>query len=499
MTYDGSREAKGIRIFVNGEPQELKVLLDDLNQSFAVKEHLRVGGGGGPENRFRGHIDEAHIYNFALPAKQAAVLANSTSINEIAAIAPENRTSAQAGKIESYFLQRYAPRHVQQAWKLVKNLHAQTERYVDSIPTVMVMQERETPRDTFLLIRGAYNRPGEPVSPGPPAVLPPLPAGASNNRLGFAKWLVDPSNPLTARVSVNRFWQTYFGVGLVKTAEDFGSQGERPAHPELLDWLATEFVRSGWDVKALQKTIVTSATYRQSSKATPEVLRKDPENRLLARGPRLRLPAETVRDQALAISGLLVEKTGGPSVKPYQPAGLWKELTVGFEPGNEEKGYRQDRGESLYRRSLYTYWKRTVPPPAMMIFDSAGREACSVRQTRTNTPLQALNLMNDVTYMEASRVRAQRLMTEGGQSPEERIRFAFRLATARWPKPEESGILLRSFHYYLENYRAYREAALRFVSQGESPRNAKLDVIELAAYTAVASLILNLDETVTKE
>ncbi len=499
MTYDGSRQAKGIRLFVNGEPQELKILLDDLNQSFAVKEHLRVGGGGGPENRFRGHIDEAHIYNFALPAKQAAVLANSTLINEIAAIAPENRTSAQAGKIESYFLQRYAPGHVQQAWKLVKNLHAQTERYVDSIPTVMVMQERETPRDTFLLIRGAYNRPGEPVSPGPPAVLPPLPAGASNNRLGFAKWLVDPSNPLTARVSVNRFWQTYFGVGLVKTAEDFGSQGERPAHPELLDWLATEFVRSGWDVKALQKTIVTSATYRQSSKATPEVLRKDPENRLLARGPRLRLPAETVRDQALAISGLLVEKTGGPSVKPYQPAGLWKELTVGFEPGNEEKGYRQDRGESLYRRSLYTYWKRTVPPPAMMIFDSAGREACSVRQTRTNTPLQALNLMNDVTYMEASRVLAQRLMTEGGQGPEERIRFAFRLATARWPKPEESGILLRSFHYYLENYRAYREAALRFVSQGESPRNAKLDVIELAAYTAVASLILNLDETVTKE
>ena len=499
MTYDGSRQAKGIRLFVNGEPQELKILLDDLNQSFAVKEHLRVGGGGGPENRFRGHIDEVHIYNFALPAKQATVLANSTPINEIAAIPPKDRTSAQAGKIESYFLQRYAPGHVQQAWKLVKNLHAQTERYVDSIPTVMVMQERETPRDTFLLIRGAYNRPGEPVSPGPPAVLPPLPAGASNNRLGFAKWLVDPSNPLTARVSVNRFWQTYFGVGLVKTAEDFGSQGERPAHPELLDWLATEFVRSSWDVKALQKMIVTSATYRQSSKATPELLRKDPENRLLARGPRFRLPAETVRDQALAISGLLVEKTGGPSVKPYQPPGLWKELTVGFEPGNEEKGYRQDRGESLYRRSLYTYWKRTVPPPAMMLFDSAGREACSVLQTRTNTPLQALNLMNDVTYMEASRVLAQRLMTEGGQSPEERIRFAFRLATARWPKPEESGILLRSFHYYLENYRAYREAALRFVSQGESPRNAKLDVIELAAYTAVASLILNLDETVTKE
>ena len=499
MTYDGSRLAKGIRIFVNGEPQKLKVLLDDINQSFAVKEPLRIGAGGGPENRFRGYIDDVHIYNFALPPKQAAVLANSAPINEIAAIAPENRTSVQAGKIESCFLQRYAPGHVQQSWNLVKDLRAQREQLVDSLPTVMVMQERETPRDTFLLIRGAYNRPGERVSPGPPAVLPSLPAGTPNNRLGFAKWLVDPSNPLTARVTVNRFWQMYFGVGLVKTAEDFGSQGEWPTHPELLDWLATEFVRSGWDLKALQKTIVTSATYRQSSKATPELRRKDPENRLLARGPRFRLPAETVRDQALAISGLLVEKTGGPSVRPYQPAGLWKELTAGFDPAQKEGGYKQDRGESLYRRSLYTFWKRTVPPPAMMLFDSAGREACSVLQTRTNTPLQALNLMNDVTYMEASRVLAQRMMAEGGQSPDQRIRFAFRLATARWPNPEESRILLSGFHYYLENYLAYREAALKFVSQGESPRNPRLDVSELAAYTAVASLILNLDETVTKE
>ena len=494
MTYDGSRLAEGIRIFVNGEPQKLRVLLDDMNQPFAVDEPLRIGAGRDPENRFRGYIDEVHIYNFALPPKQAAVLANSMPINEIAAIAPEGRTSAQADKIGRYFMERYAPGHVQRAWNLVTDRRAQTEQLVDSLPTVMVMQERETPRDTFLLIRGSYNRPGERVSPGPPSVLPPLPAGASNNRLGFAKWLVDPSNPLTARVSVNRFWQMYFGVGTVKTVEDFGSQGEWPTHPELLDWLATEFVRSGWDLKALQKTIVTSATYRQSSKATPELRRKDPENRLLARGPRFRLPAETVRDQALAISGLLVEKIGGPSVRPYQPAGLWKELTAG-----KEQDYKQDKGEKLYRRSLYTFWKRTVPPPAMMIFDSAGREACSVLQTRTNTPLQALNLMNDVTYMEASRVLAQRMMTEGGQSPDQRIRFAFRLATAHWPKPEESGILLRNFQYYLENYRAYREAALKFVSQGEKPRNPKLDVSELAAYTAVASLILNLDETVTKE
>ena len=290
----------------------------------------------------------------------------------------------------------------------------------------MVMQERPTPRDTFVLLRGAYDRPGEKVSPGLPAVLPPLPAGCPNNRLGFAKWLVDPSNPLTARVIVNRFWQMYFGMGLVKTVEDFGSQGEWPANLELLDWLATEFIRTGWDVKAMQKMIVMSATYRQSSKVTPELLQRDPENRLLARGPRFRLSAEMIRDQALAVSGLLVEKIGGPSVKPYQPAGLWKEL------GGED--YQQDTGEGLYRRSLYTFWKRTVPPPSMMNFDAAGREACTVRENRTNTPLQALDLMNDPAYVEASRVLAERMMREGGATPESRISFAFRLATARRPR-----------------------------------------------------------------
>ena len=220
----------------------------------------------------------------------------------------------------------------------------------------MVMQDSATPRETHLLVRGAYDRPGDKVDPGVPSVLPPLPAGAPGNRLGLAKWMVDPSNPLTARVAVNRFWQNAFGVGLVKTVEDFGSQGEWPSNPELLDWLATEFVRTGWDMKAIQKTIVLSATYRQASKVSPELLQKDPENRFLARGPRVRLPAEMVRDQALAISGLLVDKIGGPSVKPYQPAGLWKELSGGDD-------YKPDTGDGLHRRSLYTYWKRTAPRP----------------------------------------------------------------------------------------------------------------------------------------
>ena len=297
---------------------------------------------------------------------------------------------------------------------------------------------------------------------------------------------------MTARVTVNRYWQTYFGTGIVKTAGDFGSQGEWPSHPELLDWLATEFMDSGWDVKAMQRLIVTSAAYRQASKVTPALLAIDPDNRLLARGPRFRLPAEAVRDQALAASGLLVERLGGPSVKPYQPPGLWKELT-----GTEE--YVPDHGEKLYRRSLYTFWKRTVAPPALVTFDAAARETCVVRQTRTNTPLQALNLMNDVTFVETARVLAERIMKEGGPTPEERITLAFRLATARKPRPMELRVLLDGYREHLAEYRKDEKAARKLTSIGEAPRDEKLDVADLAAYTAVAGVILNLDEVVTKE
>jgi hypothetical protein len=304
--------------------------------------------------------------------------------------------------------------------------------------------------------------------------------------------MADPSNPLTARVAVNRFWQNVFGVGLVKTVEDFGSQGEWPSHPELLDWMATEFTRTGWDVKAIQKTIVMSATYRQTSKVTPELLQKDPENRLLARGPRVRLPAEMVRDQALAISGLLVDKIGGPSVKPYQPAGLWKELSGGDD-------YKPDKGEGLHRRSLYTYWKRTAPPPMMMNFDAAGRETCVVRELRTNTPLQALNLMNDVTYLEAARKMAERMMREGGRAPASRIAYGFELATARMPREREAEILAASFNFYRDAFQSDPADAARYLSHGEAPLDDKLEARDLAAYAAVASLILNLDASVTKE
>jgi hypothetical protein len=326
--------------------------------------------------------------------------------------------------------------------------------------------------------------------------LPPLPAGAPSNRLGLAQWLVSAEHPLTSRVMVNRLWQMVFGTGLVETMEDFGSQGEWPSHPELLDWLATELVRGGWDLKATLRQIVTSATYRQSSRVSRLLHERDPRNRLLARGPRFRLSAETIRDQALAASGLLIERPGGPSVSPYQPDGLWDDVVVGAD--YEGTVYKQDHGEGLYRRSMYTFWKRTCPPPGLNTFDAPEREVCTVRRARTNTPLQALVLLNDPTYLEAARALAERVMAEGGETPESRATFAFRVATARPPRPAELELLVAAYRRRLEQYRADPAAAEALVAIGERKRNEALDVAELAAWTTVANMILNLDEMITK-
>jgi hypothetical protein len=360
-----------------------------------------------------------------------------------------------------------------------------------SVTTVMVMEERPQPRETFVLQRGLYNKPGEKIRAGVPATLAPLPADMPNNRLGFARWLVDPSNSLTARVTVNRAWQLFFGTGLVKTTEDFGTQGDPPSHPELLDWLATEFVRTGWDVKALHRLIVTSAAYRQSSQLRPELRERDPDNRLLARAPRYRLSAHALRDQALALGGLLVERPGGPPVRPYQPPGIWEEMSF-----NQTK-YEQDHGPSLYRRSLYTFWRRTVGPTTM--FDTSPRQVCTVRLPRTNTPLQALTLMNDVTYVEAARALAERLLVEGRRTPEERIELAFRLATARRPSEVERRFLTQGFQRVLKQYQADPEAARKLVHVGERPPRTDLDVVKLAAYTGLVSVVLNLDEVLSRE
>ena len=483
-TYDGTRVAAGIKVYINGEPAKLRVIVDDLNQTFSTKEPFRIGAGHGM--RFRGAIEDVRLYSQALNPREAATLANNQSLDVIARIPAAQRTQAQADKLEWAYLEKFP------LWNALQVAEHDRATYIDGIPTVMIMREMAKPRETFLLTRGAYDRPGERVHRAVPASLPPLGSDTPVDRLGFARWLVDGKHPLTARVTVNRYWQMMFGAGIVSSVEDFGSQGEWPVHPELLDWLATEFVRNGWDIKATLKTMVMSAAYQQSSRATPELLQRDPDNRLLARGPRLRLPAEMVRDQALAMSGLLVESLGGPSVKPYQPAGLWKELAGGAD-------YQSDHGAALYRRSLYTYWKRAVPPPGMMTFDSAGREACTVRESRTNTPLQALTLMNDETYLEAARKVAERMILEGGATPAARIDYGFKLTTARAPKERERAVLLESLHSNLDRYKTDTAAATRLLTQGESPVAPSLDKSELAAYTTVASMLLNLDETVTKE
>ena len=493
-TYDGSKTPGGIRIYVDAESQELRPMLDLVGNRMPQRYPLRIGASGSTKPRFEGIIDDVRIYGTALTPEQAAVAATAESLTAIAAIPADRRTPAQSAKLRLAFFDQYAPTEILEAWREVASLEREREDLWAGFPTVMVMEELAERRPTFRLNRGAYDNPAEEVFPGVPAVLPPLPEGVEANRLSFARWLVDPAHPLTARVTVNRFWQMYFGTGLVKTAENFGTQGEYPSHPELLDWLATRFIDSGWDVKALQKDIVTSAAYRQASKVTPEEYEADPENRLIARGPRLRLPAQMIRDQALAVAGLLVEELGGPSVKPYQPEGLWADMVEG---GYGD--YVPSEGGDLYRRSLYTFWKRTLGPPTMMTFDSSTRETCIVRTGRTNTPLQALNLMNDVTYVEAARRLAERMMSEGGETPAERVGFAYRLATAHRPPAAAEAILVDGFRRHLERYRADRGAALDLISQGESPRDETLDVAELASYTMVANLILNFDGTITKE
>ena len=491
-TYDGSRTTTGMKLYINGRLASARSLIDESLNSTKVMAPLRVGFGPEKDDRFRGSIDEARLYSRRLSPEQVGVIAVAETPAEIAKLAAGERTEAQQLKLRTAYMSSARSGAVNTAWNDLRRLRLEHEDLLRTLPTVMVMDERADVRPTHILYRGSFDAPRERVDPSLPSALPPLPAGVPNNRLGLARWLTDPSHPLTARVTVNRFWQMLFGRGIVSTVEDFGSQGAAPSHPELLDWLAVDFIENGWDIKHLLKTIMLSATYQQSSKQDPELLVRDPENVLLARAPRLRLPAEAIRDQALDIAGLLTAETGGPSVKPYQPDGLWKELS-------NWDAYQNDHGDNLYRRSLYTFWKRTLGPPAMLAFDSADRESCVVLEVRTNTPIQALNLMNDVTYSEASRLFAERMMRDGGEQADERLAYGFELATARRPAESESEVLLRGLRRYEDRYRTTPADADKLLAQGEYPRDESLNAPELAAYTAVASMILNLDETITRE
>ena len=361
------------------------------------------------------------------------------------------------------------------------------------VPTTMVMGEKSPPRKTFVLNRGQYDQPSEvEVGAGLPVALGQWPDNLSRDRLGLAKWMTSGANPLTSRVTVNRLWQMHFGTGIVKSVEDFGAQGEWPTHPELLDWLATEFVRTGWNLKAMHKQIVMSATYRQSSRVTPALLEADPANRLYARGPRFRLPAEMIRDHALSASGLLVSRIGGESVKPYQPPGLWGEVVFSNVPR-----FQQDHGAKLYRRSMYTYWKRSVPPPNMQVFDAPSREVCVLKRPSTNTPLAALVLMNDPTFVEASRKLAERVMRER-DTDAARVKRLHRLICGRQPTPAEQQLLLGTLNDLLEDFRAEPDAAAELMTVGESVRDESLDLTELAAYASLANAVFCTDEAITR-
>jgi hypothetical protein len=449
-----------------------------------------------PGNRpLKGDIGDLRIYNRPLLPAEAEVLAVQEPVRFLLGLEESKRSKEQKERLQDYFLAYDAPPAMRTAWQELNSLKRQLAELRKEIPTVQVMAEMARPRDTFILARGDYRNHGEKVTPAVPALLPPLPKDAPVNRLGLAEWLFSRQHPLTARVAVNRYWQLFFGIGLVKTTEDFGSQGDTPIQRDLLDWLASEFQKN-WDIKAIQRLILTSATYRQASQVTPELLEKDPENRLLARGPRFRLPAEMVRDNALAASHLLNSAIGGPSVFPYQPPGLWEELSRGETFTAQE--YHESQGRDLYRRSMYTFWKRTVPPAALTTFDAPDREKCTSRRLITNTPLQALILLNDPTYVEASRVLAQRAMLEAGADPLARLRLIFREAISRRPTRAETTVLLDLLERRREHYRKEPAQAAKLVAVGAS-RAANVESTELAAWTMVASTVLNLDETITKE
>ncbi len=481
VTYDGSSRADGIRLYVDDRRIATTIVRDrlykditydrDAGDSVTEAPRLTIGARFRDSGFRNGVVDDLQVFDTALTPLEVA----GTSA----------RQSSDADALEHFLARHHAP--MQDAVAARAALRDEENRLVARIPELMVMEELPDPRPAHLLARGAYDAPGEIVPRDTPASLPPFPSDEPRNRLGLARWLTDPGHPLTARVVVNRIWRMHFGRGLVSTPEDFGSQGSLPTHPELLDWLADRFVRDGWDVKALHTRILTSATFQQSSRADAETVRRDPDNRLLARGPKGRLTAEQIRDGALAASGLLTRTLGGPSVKPYQPAGLWEQSGTG-------KTYTEDTGDKLYRRSLYTFWRRTSPPPSMATFDAPTREVCTARREVTLTPLQSLVLLNDPQFVEASRVLAERLLTRHPDDAGARHRDAFRALTGRAPDEVEAAILARHFTEQRAHFATRPDDATRLLGVGASPWNQALPAVDLAAMTAVVSLIMNVDE-----
>ncbi len=488
LTYDGSSRAAGLRLFLNGRPLEAEIVRDNLFKDIQHRAewgdnevgniHLTLGGRF-RDNGFKGGaIDELQVFSTTLTEVEAASLVGLPATS----LPRESGIRHLASRFDT---------NVFAATARLKELRDQENTLVTRVKEIMTMEEMPKPRETHLLKRGAYDSPGEIVIANTPERIMPFSGKLPRNRLGLAKWMTDPKNPLTARVAVNRVWKLHFGRGLVNTLNDFGSQGELPTHPELLDWLSMRFVGSGWDRKALHKLIVTSATYRQASEAPKEQLTADPDNRLLARGPRHRLAAEQIRDAALAISGTLNRQIGGPSVKPYQPAGVWEEAGTG-------KVYTQDKGDKLYRRSLYTFWRRTAPPPSMLSFDAVTREVCTAKREVTATPLQALVLLNDPQFLEAARLLAEKLLRSSPADLDARINQGFRTVTGRTPTARELAVLRRLYDEQRNHFAADPASATKLLKVGERPVDAALSHTDLAATAVLVSTLMNHDEFVMK-
>jgi hypothetical protein len=493
LTNDGTQRARGMTLYLNGQAQPVEVIRNTNSNLAERKDNAAMHIGYSKHVGFwKGQVDELRFYSKrTLSSEEAAMLAVSDTISSIVSKPEADRSKWEKYLLRTAFLESGASDEFAKLLREKQRAESALVAYEDKIPTTMIMEDIPEGRPSYVRVRGVYDNLGEEVFADVPAALPPFPKGIKNDRLAFAKWLVHPDHPLTARVIANRYWQLFFGRGLVLTTEDFGSQGQLPTHPELLDWLAAELIDSGWDTQALIKSIVFSHTYRQSSAVTDEHLTKDPNNTFLARAPRLRLTGNVLRDQALAASGLLIEKLGGPSVFPYQPAKLWEEAS--------NAKYVQGKGEDLYRRSLYTYWKRTLAPPMMAVLDSSDRESCAVRPRSTNTPLQALTLMNDVTFVESARKFAERILKDGGTTDEECINFAFRVVAARLPTQQERGVLQDALNAYRHELNTRPESAAGIQRVGEIPTNVDATPVELAATTALANVLLNLEEVTTRE
>ncbi|MGA3031743.1 MAG: DUF1553 domain-containing protein [Terracidiphilus sp.] len=496
FTYDGSGKASGIHIYVDGKSVATKVVYDSLAQStIRTQAPMQLGMRYPEANPAREtRYQDIRLYGRALTADEVKRLPFEDYVAELSH-KPASAWTPDEWHVASEYYFNSVDKSFRETMSQIEQLNAQLVKLSDGGDLTLVSWEKPSIAYAHVLTRGVYTARTERVEANTPHFLPPLPAGVPHDRLALARWTVSPENPLTARVTVNRMWNEIFGAGLVESTEDFGIMGQRPSNPELLDWLGVEFRESGWDVKHMYKLIVMSAAYRQSAKSTPEQIAKDPKNLLLSHGPRFRMDAEMLRDVALESGGLLIDKVGGPSVKPYQPANIWEQIGIG---GSDTLVYEQQHGDALYRRSMYTYWKRMAPMPDMDAFDAPMRDVVCTRRQRTDTPLQALVTMNDVQWVEAARALAQRVIHEGGKLPEQRINWMGEILLSRDPPPNMAAVLENSLAQMEKHYTADPKAAHDLIAVGEKKSDTSIPAPELAAWTMVASEMLNLDETVTK-